>query len=224
MRILIVEDDLQISNNIKEILSLNNYLTDCVFDGESALYKIETEEYDVIILDWMLPKITGIEICKRVRDKGFSVPILILTAKSLIEDKVNGLNSGADDYLTKPFISEELVARLKSLIRRKNGASSSPVITISDLQIDTNLCRVQRRGKVINLTPKEYSLLEYLILNKGKVLGRMEILEHVWGESIDPFSNTIDVHIRYLRKKIDLKNRKKLIITVKGKGYIACID
>lgn len=224
MRILIIEDDLQITENLKEILSHSNYLVSSAFNGEEGLYLAETEGFDLLLLDWILPDLTGIEVCKILREKQVTIPILMLTSKSRVEDKVEGLSTGADDYLTKPFIAEELIARVQALIRRKNGVSASPILSIADLEIDLNLCRVAREGRVLNLSPKEYSLLEYLALNQGRVISRVEILEHVWGEEIDPFSNTIDVHIRYLRKKVDDGYGRELIKTIKGKGYLLCTD
>lgn len=222
MHILLIEDDIRIADNIKKYFEKKDFLVTHVENGEDALFQIETETYDVILLDWMLPDKDGLTICKLIRSKKNTTPILMLTAKSQIEDKVEGLTNGADDYLTKPFSFEELLARIKALIRRKSGTSQSPIITIGDLIIDTNQNTVKRSGKMISLSPREYSLIEYLAVHKDKTIDRLTLLHHVWGEDIDPLSNTIDVHIRYLRKKIDDDFKIKLIRTVKNKGYLLC--
>ena len=222
MHILLIEDDVRIAINIKKFLVKENFLITHVKNAEDALFQAETETYDVIILDWMLPDQDGPSICQTLRSKLNTTPILMLTAKSQIEDKVEGLASGADDYLTKPFSFEELLARIKALIRRKSGVTQSPLIVVNDLVIDTNLNQVKRSGKLIDLSPREYSLIEYLAINKNKTVDRMSLLHHVWGEDIDVLSNTIDVHIRYLRKKIDDNFEKKLIKTIKNKGYLLC--
>ncbi|MFA6532976.1 MAG: response regulator transcription factor [Patescibacteria group bacterium] len=222
MHILLIEDDIRIAANIKKFLIKESFLVTHVDNGEDALFQAETETYDVIILDWMLPDKDGPTICKSIRLKQNTTPILMLTAKSQVEDTVEGLTSGADDYLTKPFSFEELLARIKALIRRKSGTTQSAIISVNDLVIDTNLNTVKRSNKIISLSPREYSLLEYLAVHKNKTIDRITLLHHVWGEDIDPLSNTIDVHIRYLRKKIDDNFKKKLIRTVKNKGYILC--
>lgn len=222
MRLLIVEDDERIGKNIKKMLELEHYIVDLVHNAEDALYNAEIEEYDVIILDRMLPDKEGLEVCKTLKKNKNKSTILMLTAKTQLEDKLEGLDEGADDYLSKPFDMKELVSRVKALIRRKSGISQTPVIIIHDLKINTNLCEVERGGKLISLSPKEYSLLEYLARNPNKVIGRMEIMSHVWGEEIDELSNTVDVHIRYLRRKIDDRFNKKLIKTVKNRGYLLC--
>jgi len=222
MRILIVEDDLQIGQNLKKILESQLYVVDWEKTGEGALYQVETQDYDLIILDWMLPDSDGVELCKEIRKKEIKKPILMLTAKVQVNDIVTGLESGADDYLTKPFSMDVLLARIKVLIRRINNSSLAPLIKMGDLVLDTNKRIVMKGKKVIELAPKEYALLEYLIMNKCKAIDRMEIMEHVWGETIDEFSNTVDVHIRYLRKKIDEPYKTNLIKTVKNKGYMIC--
>lgn len=222
MHILLIEDDVRIAVNIKKFLIKESFLVTHVENGEDALFQIETETYDVILLDWMLPDHNGPTICKSIRLKQNTTPILMLTAKSQVEDTVEGLTSGADDYLTKPFSFEVLLARIKALIRRKSGATQPSTITVNDLVIDTNLNTVKRSGHLINLSPREYSLLEYMAVHKDKTMDRLTLLHHVWGEDIDPLSNTIDVHIRYLRKKIDDGFKVKLIRTVKNKGYILC--
>lgn len=221
MRFLIVEDDKRLAKNLAYILKEHGWVCDVAENAEEALFQTEVEEYDLAILDWMLPDEDGVSLCKKLRGKGQDFPILFLTAKSEIEDKVKGLECGADDYLTKPFVTEELSARIKALLRRKSG-KPEPLITISDLVINTNMHQVKRGRAEIELAPREYSLLEYLAFNKGKALDRFSILNHVWGEGADEFSNTVDVHIRYLRKKIDEGFAQKLIKTVKGKGYMIC--
>jgi DNA-binding response OmpR family regulator len=219
MRILIIEDEVRIANNIKDVLSSLHYSVDIALSASEAINYAEVEDYDVIILDWMLPDMDGILVCNKLRAEKIDTPILFLTAKAQIEDKVQGLNAGADDYLTKPFSMDELVARIKALIRRKSD-SRSPIINVADITINTNTHEVMRGKRAISLSPKEYLLLEYLVLNKGKALNRMDILSHVWGDEVDAFSNTVDVHIRYLRKKLDDTFSPKVIKTVKGTGYM----
>lgn len=219
MHVLIIEDDSVIAKNIQKMLRTEGMTSTISLSGKDGIYRSEVGTYDVIILDWMLPDKSGIEVCETIRSKENRTPIIILTAKSQLEDKITGLNMGADDYLTKPFAMEELIARVKALIRRKSGVTVSPILAIADLSVNTNTHEVKRGKKVILLAPREYALLEYLILNKGKTVTREALLHHVWGEDIDPFSNTVDVHIRYLRKKIDDKFSKKLIKTIKNTGY-----
>lgn len=219
MHVLIIEDDSIIAHNIQKMLQRVGITSTVTLNGEDGIFQSETETYDVIILDWMLPGMQGIDVCREIRKKDNKTPIIMLTAKSQLEDKISGLNTGADDYLTKPFSMEELIARVKALIRRKSGETTSPILAVSDLTINTNTHEVKRADKIISLAPREYVLLEYLVLNKGKAVSREALLHHVWGEDIDPFSNTVDVHIRYLRKKIDDKFKKKLIKTVKSAGY-----
>jgi DNA-binding response OmpR family regulator len=222
MRILVVEDDLQIAVNLKKILTAHLYIVDLEKTGEGALFHAETQAYDLIILDWMLPDIEGIEVCKSLRKKTIQTPILMLTAKVQVDNIVDGLESGADDYLTKPFSMDVLLARIKVLIRRVNSNPLTPIITMGNLSLDTNKRIVMIGKKQIELAPKEYVLLEYLVMHKCKAIDRMELMEHVWGETIDEFSNTVDVHIRYLRKKIDEPFNTNLIKTVKNKGYMIC--
>lgn len=222
MRALIIEDDKKIADNIKKMVGSINIVADTANRGEDGLYQAETEDYDVIVLDWMLPDTNGINLCKTLRKKGNKTPVLFLTAKSQLEDKIEGLEIGADDYLTKPFAMEELLARIKALIRRKSDSLVSPIITIKNLTINTNTCEVHIKENSINLSPKEYAVLEYLAFNKNRVVGRMEILNHVWGDNIDLFSNTVDVHIRFLRKKIEAPFGLKLIKTIINKGYMLC--
>jgi DNA-binding response OmpR family regulator len=222
MRLLLIEDDHRIALNIKKVLDSKGYTVDTVFTGEDGLFHAETQGYDCIILDWMLPDIAGVEVCRALRRKAVSAPVLFLTAKTQAEDVVQGLDAGADDYLAKPFAMEVLIARIKALIRRKIGGSPSVQLKMKDLILDTNKNTATMRGKALDLAPKEYALLEYLITHRCKALDRMNIMEHVWGETIDEFSNTVDVHIRYLRRKIDEPYGTHYIQTIKNKGYMIC--
>jgi DNA-binding response OmpR family regulator len=225
MRILVVEDEQRIALNIKKFFEnkdkAKSFVVDIAATGSDGLSQLEINEYDLVILDWMLPDIDGTEVCKRMRSSGIHVPVLMLTAKSQIEDKLEGFNSGADDYLTKPFVMEELLARSQALIRRSTTEKQSPIIKLGSLEINSNSFVVTKAGKVVDLAPKEYAILEYLVMNKDKVLSRSEILEHVWGDDVDPFSNTVDVHVRYIRQKLDDK-KGSIIKTVKNKGYMIC--
>lgn len=219
MRILIIEDDEQIAENIHAMLENKSYAADIANNAEEGLVKINDNPYDLIILDWMLPDKDGPEVCSIIRKQSISVPILMLTAKTQPEDIIVGLDSGADDYLTKPFAIGELIARVRALLRRSNPIVPDPTIKIDDLTIDTNTRSVQRGTQQVLLSPKEYALLEYLCKNQGVCVPRLDILSHVWDENADELSNTVDVHIRYLRSKIDEGHKNKLIHTVKGKGY-----
>ena len=219
MRILVVEDERTLANLIKEGLEEENFSVDVAYDGEEGLFLAENEPYDAIILDIMLPKVDGIEILKRVRAKGIKTPVLMLTAKSSIEDKVLGLDSGADDYLTKPFSFEELLARLRAILRRAFGETDN-VVRVADLELNLNTHEVKRGGVKIELSYKEYALLEYLVLNKNKLLTRSQISEHIYDYEYDFDSNVIDVMIARLRKKIDKGFDRKLIHTVRGAGYM----
>lgn len=187
-------------------------------NGSAGLLMGTSSDYDLIILDVMLPGMNGIEICQKIREKDRRVPILMLTAVDSVESKVQGLESGADDYLTKPFAFSELLARIKALLRRVPDIVSE--LTIDNLRIDLLSRRVFRGGREITLTPKEFSLLEYLLRNNGRVLSRTQIIENVWGYNFDPGSNVVDVHIKFLREKIDSDIEKKLIHTIRGAGYI----
>jgi DNA-binding response OmpR family regulator len=220
MRILVVEDDARIASNIHDILKQATYAADIALTGQSGLKMASDEDYDLILLDWMLPDIDGTRVCKILRSQGTTTPILILTAKTQLEDVIEGLDAGADDYLTKPFQMQELLARVRALLRRQSPASLEPLITIADLVVDTNSGSATRAGIRLSLSPKEYALLEYLARHAGHVVSRLDLLSHVWDASTDTFSNTVDVHIRYLRQKVDTGNSVPLIHTVKGKGYI----
>lgn len=219
MRILIVEDEKALANNLRRGLSEEGYSADVAYDGEEGGFMAETEPYDLIILDIMLPKKDGIAVLKNLRKEGIKTPVLMLTAKDAVSDKIRGLDSGADDYITKPFDFDELLARVRSLLRRK-GEVKSAVITIADLEIDTAGHQVKRGGKEIPLSAREYALLEYLAYNKEKVVSRTDISEHIYDYDFDLDSNIIDVYINFLRNKIDKGFDKKLIHTIRGAGYI----
>ncbi|MBN1798408.1 MAG: response regulator transcription factor [Spirochaetales bacterium] len=219
MRILLVEDEKRIADFIKRGLKEDKYVVDTACDGEKGLYLAEINPYDLIILDIMLPLKDGITVCKELRNKQIDVPVLMLTAKDSVGDKVRGLNCGADDYLTKPFAFEEFLARVRALIRRKTG-NKSTVLKVADLQLDQLTHQVTRAGKQLMLTHKEYILLEYLMLNTNTVVTRTMLAEHVWHENFDSFTNVIDVYINYVRNKIDKDFKKQLIHTVRGAGYI----
>ena len=219
MRILVVEDEKTLADLIKIGLEDESYSVDVAYDGEEGLFLAENEPFDIVILDIMLPKLNGVNLLKKLRFKGIGTPVLILTAKSDIEDKVAGLNSGADDYLTKPFSFDELLARIKAILRRKFNAVDN-IIKIADLEINLSTHETKRGDKKINLSAKEYALLEYLVLNKNKLLTRTQITEHIYNYDFDLDSNIIDVMITRLRKKIDKGFEKKLIQTVRGSGYM----
>lgn len=219
MRILLVEDDNRIARFVSKGLRENSYAVDCAFDGEEALYYASINDYDVIILDVMIPKKDGFTVCRELRENGLETPVLMLTARDAVDDRIGGLDSGADDYLVKPFDFNELLARLRALLRRK-GEFRSAEIVVADLRIDTSAQRVSRGGHEISLTGKEYALLEYLAREQKRVVGRAEIAEHVWDENYDVFSNLIEVYVRRLRTKIDNGFTPPLIHTRRGAGYI----
>ena len=223
MRLLVVEDEKKLNDLITKKLEKEYYGVDSCFDGEEAVRYVEGTEYDAIILDIMLPKLDGFEMIKRIRAKKNKVPILILTARDNIDDKVKGLDYGADDYLVKPFIFEELMARIRVLLRRNSGNADN-IITIANLKVDLDAKTVFRDDVLIKLSGREYSILEYLIRNKGKILPRERIEDHIWNYEYEGGTNVIDVYIRYLRKKIDDGYTPKLIHTVRGLGYVLRID
>jgi heavy metal response regulator len=219
MRILVIEDEKKVARFIKRGLEEAGYLVDAAEDGEEGLYLAEIDDYDLIILDLVLPRKSGLDVCRQLREQNIKVPVLILSARDSVEDKVAGLDMGADDYLTKPFAFSELLARVRALLRR--GETLVPLkLSIEDLVMDTVTHTVTRAGKEIKLTSKEYSLLEYFMMNQGKVLTRTMLSEHVWDYTFDTFSNVIDVYINYLRNKIDRDFEPKLIHTVRGVGYV----
>lgn len=219
MRILIIEDEKKVAHFIKRGLEEEHYAVDVAYDGETGLYMTEVNEYDLVVLDIMIPKIDGWEVLKKIRDKKNTVPILILTAKDSVEDIVRGLDSGCDDYLTKPFEFREFLARIRALLRR-DKAEKETLLKVGDLTLSLITHKVTRGGKEIELTSKEYALLEYFMRNPGKVLTRTMISEHVWDYHFDSETNVIDVYVNYLRKKIDKDFETKLIHTIRGVGYI----
>jgi len=219
MRILIIEDERHLAKILKKGLGENGYIVDMCHDGEEGLYMAETNPFDAILLDILLPKMDGLTILNSLRSKNIGVPVLLLTAKGELEDRVKGLNTGADDYIVKPFDFQELLARLNAVIRRSSN-KASPVISIDDLSINMHLKTVTRSGKEIQLSTKEYSILEYLVLNSGRVISRTELTEHMYDTDFDLDSNVIDVYIYYLRNKIDKDFGRKLIHTVRGAGYV----
>ncbi|MBC8248339.1 MAG: response regulator transcription factor [Anaerolineales bacterium] len=218
MRILIVEDERRIAAFIKRGLEEEHYAVDVAYDGEEALDWAAVVEYDLIVLDVLLPKKDGIEVCRELRAQGNKVPILMLTARDAIEDRVQGLDSGADDYLVKPFAFQELLARIRALLRR-SGEIKTTRLQVGDLVLDTLTHRATRGGQVIELTAREYALLEFLMRHPGQVLSRTQISEHVWNYDFFTTSNVVDVYIRYLRRKIDKGFEVKLLQTVRGVGY-----
>ena len=218
MRILVVEDEKKIRDFLKTSLEAECFAVDVSEEGEQGSYLARTNEYDLIILDNVLPKKTGLEVCQDIRKIGRTTPILILSVKSETLSKVELLNAGADDYLSKPFSLEELLARIRALLRRQKDIESD-ILTVDDLALDTKRHTTKRGKKEIYLTRKEFMLIEYLMRNQEMVLTRGMIMEHVWDMTADPFSNTIESHILSLRRKIDTKGKKKLIHTVPGRGY-----
>lgn len=219
MRILLVEDDSRIARFVSQALREQAYALDVSADGEDALYKASVNDYDAVILDVMIPGRDGFEVCRELRSTGSAVPVIMLTARDAVPDRVAGLDSGADDYLTKPFEVAELLARLRALLRR--GREVRPaLISVADLRIDTRAHVVTRAGRRVELTAKEYALLEYLARERGRVLTRAEIAEHVWDENFDPLSNLIDVNINRLRRKVDDGFDAPLIHTRRGEGYM----
>lgn len=217
MRILVIEDEKKVAAFVKRGLEQESYAVDVVHDGEEGEHYAEINEYDAIILDIMLPKKNGLEVLKDLKERGIKAPVILLTARDTVEDRVKGLNIGADDYLTKPFAFEELLARLRVIMRR--GTTATPMLKFADLSLDP-ATRKARRGDVeIELTVKEYALLEYLLRNPNRVLTRTLIAEHVWDQSFDSETNVVDVYINHLRSKID-KGPNKLIHTVRGVGYV----
>jgi heavy metal response regulator len=218
MRVLVVEDERRIADFISRGLSEQGYAVDVAYDGDEALDWLAVADFDVIILDVMLPVRDGIEVCRTLRERGLRTPILMLTARDAVEDRVRGLDSGADDYLVKPFAFAELVARLRALTRREPAALGT-VLQVGDLILDITTREVSRQGMSLELTSKEYALLEYLMRHPNQVLTRTMIAEHVWNYDFDNATNVIDVHIRNLRRKIDDPFPTKLIQTVRGAGY-----
>ena len=222
MRILIVEDERMINDIIARTLRKENYSVDSCFDGQEALDYIFSAEYDVLILDIMLPKLDGFEVLKRIRNKGIQTPVLFLTARESVQDRVKGLDYGADDYLIKPFDFEELLARIRVILRKNSIKSDSVgnVFKLANLTVDCNTHTVYRDEKKIKLSPKEFSVLEYMIRNKKRVISKEKIEQHIYDFDSERNSNVIEVHIRLLRKKIDTDFTPKLIHTIRGVGYV----
>lgn len=219
MRVLVVEDEEKVASFIRKGLEEEHHAVDMALDGEEGLGMAQINPYDVILLDLMLPKLDGYRVLQRLRSEGIETPVLVLTARDGVGDKVRGLDLGADDYLTKPFAFEELLARVRALLRR-GKPQRSPVLKVADLSLDPASRRVTRAGTPIELTAKEFALLEYLMRHPGQVLTRTMISEHVWDQSFDSYTNVIDVYVNYLRKKIDQGFEPKLIQTVRGVGYV----
>ncbi len=219
MRVLVIEDEKKVADFISNGLAEEGYAVDVAHDGDQGYFLAMTTEYDAILLDIMLPKMDGFTLCTKLRSEDNHTPILMLTAKDAIKDKVRGLDAGADDYLTKPFAFEELLARIRSLLRKKSLQQKTR-FQVEDLVLDTITHTVSRGESEIQLSVKEYSLLEYLMRNTGSVVTRTMIAEHVWDINFDTFTNVIDVYISYLRNKIDRGHDIKLIHTVRGRGYV----
>lgn len=219
MRILIVEDEKKIANFIQKGLKAEKYIVDVSNNGDEALHLADSNDYDLVILDIMLPGKDGIFICKEIRKNGIKTPILMLTARDSVADKIQGLDSGADDYITKPFCFEEFLARVRALIRR-NGQGKQTTLKIADLSLDQVSHEVKRNGKKISLTSKEYALLEYFMLNQNRVITRAMLTEHVWDRNFDSFSNSIEVYVNYVRNKIDKDFDKTVLHTLYGTGYM----
>ena len=219
MRILLVEDEEKVSRFIVRGLAAESFAVDAAADGPSGLELATTYNYDLIVLDLMLPGISGTEVLRKIRSRDHRVPILMLTAKDAVSDKVEHLEAGADDYLTKPFAFAEFMARVKALLRR--GSVERPsVLRVADLEVDRLSQQARRGGRRIELTAKEYSLLEYLMANARRVLSRTMIIDHVWDQSFDGATNIVDVYVRHLRNKVDDGHEQKLIRTVRGVGYM----
>ena len=224
MRMLLVEDEPRVAHFIARGLREQSYAVDIAADGEEALYHVSINEYDLIILDVMLPLKDGFQVCREVRAQGITQPVLMLTARDAIDDRVTGLDCGADDYLGKPFDFKELLARIRALLRRRTKELRPEILKIADMIIDRSRHSVSRAGRNISLTAKEYSLLEFLVSKADMLVGRSEIAEHVWDENFDPFSNVIDVYVKRLRGKIDAGFGRPLIHTRRGEGYILRTD
>lgn len=223
MRLLLVEDDRRLLTNLSQILERSGYCVDKAGSYKEGYEKVFLADYDIIVLDWMLPDGTGVDLCKQIRKEQLTTPVLILTAKSMIEDVTDGLDSGADDYLTKPFEMEELLARIRALLRRKPEFVSD-IFSLDNLKINFLNKSVKRGRRSILLSPKEQMILEYLAKNSSKVVTREELQEHAWDGASETLSNTVDVYISYLRKKLDIAGEAPLIKTIKGSGYRLCKD
>ena len=219
MRILVIEDDPTVGQYVKRGLEEQRWAVDLVVNGEEGEQRASSEAYDMVILDMRLPGKGGLEVLHSLRSRGFERPVLVLTAQDAVDAKVKTLRAGADDYVTKPFAFEELLARVEALARRPR-AIAAPTLTVGDLVLDQGTREVRRNGEVIDLTPKEFTVLEYLMRHAGRVMSRTLICEYAWGYHFDPGTNIVDVVINHLRKKVDAKHHKRLITTVRGVGYM----
>ena len=219
MRILVIEDDPTVGQHVKRGLEEQRWAVDLVPDGEEGERRASSEAYDLIILDMRLPGKSGLEVLQSLRDRGFVRPVLVLTAQDAVDAKVATLRAGADDYVTKPFAFEELLARVEALARRPR-AIASPILQVADLELDLGTREVRRAGRAIELTPKEFTVLEYLMRHQGRVMSRTLITEYAWGYHFDPGTNIVDVVINHLRKKVDAGRQQRLITTVRGVGYM----
>ncbi|MCE5202219.1 MAG: response regulator transcription factor [Synergistaceae bacterium] len=221
MRILIVDDDISLLEQVAQILTNLRYIVETAADGEAALERLSGTPFDAVILDIMMPKIDGLTVLECVRKDGISTPVLLLTAKGDVADRVRGLNLGADDYIAKPFSLDELLARLRALLRRSGGQCES-ILHVKDIELDTVSRRVTRGGSQIDLTPREFAIFEFLLHNKNRIISRFSLAEHVWGDDFDPFSmsNFMDVHIKNLRQKIGDSGQGKIIRTIRSVGYM----
>ena len=219
MYILVVEDERRLAQVVRKVLEEEGHTVDVAPDGEDGLAMAMDGSHDVIVLDILLPGIDGIEVCQRLRAGRVDTPILLLTALNAVDDRVRGLDAGADDYLPKPFAFQELLARLRALGRRRVQAREPDQIRTADLVLDLRRRRAERAGKTIELSPKEFALLEFLLRNEGRVVTRSQILDHVWGYDYSPDSNLVDGYVTYLRRKVDRGHKRSLIRTVRGAGY-----
>lgn len=220
MRVLIVEDESRLASFIRRGLKEAGYVADVAGDAYSGDFLASTNDYDLILLDWLLPDSSGLKLCHQWREKGLQTPLIMLTCKDTTSDIISALDSGADDYITKPFSFTELLARIRALLRRASEVPISPLLKLDDLTVDVSTRKVRRGNAEIPLSPREFSLLEFLLRNCGKVISKTEISEHVWGLLFDTNTNIVEVYINHLRKKLDCGSRRPLIHTVRGVGYI----
>ncbi|GAB3745436.1 response regulator transcription factor [Spirosoma pomorum] len=220
MKVLLVEDEERLASFIRKGISAEGYEVDVAFDGRTGLSLFRRNSYDIIILDVNLPHINGFDLCRLIREENESIPVLMLTALDSLADKSDGFNAGADDYLAKPFEFQELLLRLRALTRRNGSRQQKQILQLADLELNLDAKTVTRAGKRIDLTTREYALIEYLMLNKGKIISRVDISERVWSLNFDNNTNIIDVYISYLRKKIDKDFSPKLLHTIVGMGYV----